>query len=74
MLSIRKARAEFTWAWQPNSFGELLDASGNLVRSFNTWDRSTLIGKYGPKFYHGESTKAVLNFAKGDRGLEIAAE
>ena len=74
MISIARAKAEFTWAWQPNSFGELLDASGNLVRSFNTWDRSTLISKYGAKFYHGEPTKAVLTFAKGDRGWEIAIE
>jgi hypothetical protein len=33
-----------------------------------------LIDKFNAKFYHGEPTKAVLYFARGDKGWQIAAE
>jgi hypothetical protein len=53
---------------------EMLDASGPLVKSFNTWDRGTLIDKYGVKFYHGAPTKATVAFARGDNGWKVSAE
>jgi hypothetical protein len=74
MLGMGRAKAEFAWAWAPNQVGEFLDASGPLVKSFSTWDRGTLIDKFNAKFYHGEPTKAVLYFARGDKGWQIAAE
>jgi hypothetical protein len=64
MNGIGRAKVEFTWEWQPNRIGEFFEASGPLVKSFNTWDRATLIDKYGAKFYHGQPTKATLLFAK----------
>jgi hypothetical protein len=73
-VAIGRATAEFSWAWEPNAMGELLDAAGPLVRSFNTWDRSRLISKYGVQFYHGEPTRVVMSFAKGDKTWQIAAE
>jgi len=51
----------------------MLDASGALVKSFNTWDRGTLIDKFNVKFYHGDPTKGTLYFARGDKGWQIAA-
>ena len=35
---------------EPGVMGEFLDASGPLVKSFNTWDRGTLIDKFNAKF------------------------
>ena len=72
MMGIGHATAEFTWTWEPNKMGELLDASGPLVKSFNTWDRATLIDKYGAKFYHGEPNKVTTEFVRGDKGWQIA--
>ena len=72
MTGMGRATAEFAWAWEPNQIGELLDAAGPLVKSFNTWDRGTLIDKYGAKFYHAEPTKAVIAFVKTDKGWQIA--
>jgi hypothetical protein len=73
-MGMGRAKAEFTWAWAPNQVGEMLDASGALVKSFNTWDRGTLIDKFNVKFYHGDPTKATLYFARGDKGWQIATE
>jgi hypothetical protein len=72
MTGMGRATAEFTWAWEPNKMGELLDASGPLVKSFSTWDRATLIDKYGAKFYHGEPNKVTTAFVRGDKGWQIA--
>lgn len=74
MTGMGRAKAEFTWAWEPNKMGELLDASGPLVKSFSTWDRATLIDKYGAKFYHGEPNKVTTNFIRGDKGWQISNE
>lgn len=68
MRGMGRATAEFLWAWEPNKVGELFDASGALVKSFNGWDRATLIEKYDAKFYHAEPIKAVMNFARSDKG------
>lgn len=74
MTGMGRATAEFTWTWEPNKMGELLDASGPLVKSFNTWDRATLIDKYGAKFYHSEPNKVTTNFVRGDKGWQISNE
>jgi hypothetical protein len=66
-----RARVEFTWAWEPNQRGEPLDAGGPLVKSFNTWDRRTLIDNHGAKFYHRDPTKAVMAFTREDKGRQI---
>jgi hypothetical protein len=52
----------------------MLDASGSLVKSFNTWDRGTLIDKYGVKFYHDAPTKAVIAFVRGDGEWKVSSE
>ena len=69
-----RAVVEFTWKWNPNKFGEMLDAAGPVVKGFNTWDRATLIDRYGAKYYHAEPQKAVLAFTKVDKGWQIVSE
>lgn len=74
MMGMGRAKADFDWAWAPNQMGELFDASGAMVKSFNTWERGTLIDKYGAKFYHAAPTKATMYFTKEDKGWQITAE
>ncbi len=74
MSSRDVAYVQFTWKWAPNELGEAFDASGPLVKSFNTWDRSTLIQKYSVAFYHEEPAQAALTFVRGDKGWKLAAE
>jgi hypothetical protein len=68
------ARVTYAWRWEPNQVGELFEASGSLVKSFNTWDRGALIQKYGANFYHGGPTQTSLPLLKGDKGWQIAPE
>lgn len=74
MLNTSHATAEITWDWKTTLMGDLLDAAGPVVRGFNTYDRATLIQKYGAAFYHGGSTKVVLAFNKTDKGWQISNE
>jgi hypothetical protein len=74
MVGPNEAKVEYTWKWQPNKLGEQFDASGPLVKNFNTWDRATLIQKYGADFYKGDPAKAVLTMVRTDKGWKIAAE
>lgn len=74
MQSPSRALVEYTWTWQTNKLGEMLDASGPMVKDFNTWDRATLIQKYGAAFYKEGPTKVVLALAKTDKGWQIAVE
>ena len=74
MLSSSKATVEYTWKWETNQAGELFDAAGPAVKAFNTWDRSTLIDKYGAHFYHDAPSKVTIALMKTDRGWQIATE
>jgi len=74
MTGMGRARVEFTWRWSPNKLGELLDAGGPLVKSFSTWDRASLIDKYGAKFYQGDPTKAAVNVVRDEGVWHIATE
>jgi hypothetical protein len=65
------AKVEYQWKWEPNSLGEIFDASGASVKSFNTWDRSKLIDKYGANFYHADPKKEAVLMNKGDTGWKI---
>ena len=74
MLTPSKATVEYTWKWETTKAGDLFDASGPAVKAFNTWDRSTLIEKYGANFYHAAPTKIVVGMVKTDKGWQIATE
>jgi hypothetical protein len=74
MINPSRAIVDFTWKWEPNQLGEVFDASGPLVKSFNTWERGTLIQKYGANFYHANPSRTTLALAKVGKRWEIAAE
>lgn len=75
MLSPTRATINMTWNWKTNTLGELLDAGSPMVKSFNTWDRATLIQKYGANFYHVAPTEVTLALAKSDSGVwQIATD
>jgi DNA-binding MarR family transcriptional regulator len=74
MLTPSKATVEYSWKWEPNPAGELFDAAGPAVKSFNTWDRAALIDKYGAHFYHAVPTKVALSLVKSDKGWQVGNE
>ena len=74
MNGVNDAIVEYTWKWVPNKLGDDFDAAGSLVKSFNTWDRATLIDKYGADFYHGDPTRASVNLVRTDKGWKVATE
>jgi hypothetical protein len=74
MISPSRAMVEITWKWEPNKLGNLFDASGSMVKDFNTWDRAILIQKYGADFYHADPTRVTLAMMKGDKGWQISNE
>ena len=74
MNSPSRASVEFVWKWEPNKLGNLFDASGSMVKGFNTWDRATLIQKYGANFYHSDPTHVVIALTKGNAGWQINNE
>jgi len=74
MLSPEKAQLDYTWKWEPTKGGEVLDAAGPAVKKFNTWDRSTLIDKFGAAFYSASPTKVTILVAKKDKGWTIVTQ
>jgi hypothetical protein len=66
MNSPTRATVIYSWKWEPNKLGNLFDATGPLVKSFNTWDRARLIDKYGANFYHADPTKVQIVLTKPD--------
>jgi hypothetical protein len=60
MVRPHIARVTYAWQWDPNRLGKEFDASGPLVKSFNTWDRSTLIKSYGVDFYGNAPSKVTV--------------
>jgi hypothetical protein len=60
MIRPHLARVTYSWQWDPNRLGKEFDASGDLVKGFNTWDRGTLIKSYGVNFYSAAPTKVAI--------------
>jgi hypothetical protein len=69
MIKPHLARVDYTWKWVPNRLGKEFDASGDLVHSFNTWDRGTLIKSYGVDFYSAAPSKASVVLAESKDGV-----
>jgi ribosomal protein L11 len=68
MINPHMAQVDYTWQWVPNRLGRDFDATGEVVKGFNTWDRQTLINTYGVNFYNAAPTKVriVLMQTKDD--------
>lgn len=73
-ISPSRSQVEFTWKWKPNEMGNVFDASGNLMKAFNTWDRGTLIQKYGADFYNADPQRMTVTLVKGSKGWQVATE
>lgn len=74
MTGVNTAVVEYTWTWVPNQFGDVFDVGGPLVKSFNLWDRQTLIDKYDAGFYHANPTRASLALVRTDQGWKTPRE
>lgn len=68
MVRPHLAQVEYTWKWAANRLGTEFDASSSLVKSFTTWDRSTLIKTYGVDFYGAAPTKASIVLMETNQG------
>ncbi len=60
MIRPHLARVAYSWQWEPNRLGKQFDATSDLVKSFNTWDRGTLINSYGVNFYSAAPTHVTI--------------
>jgi hypothetical protein len=65
-LSPTSSQIEYTWKWKPNDLGKDFDATGSAVKSFSTWERATLIQKYGVDFYSAEPIRETVRLSKKD--------
>jgi hypothetical protein len=73
MTETDHATVTYNWKWVPNSLGDAFDAAGPLVKSFNLWERQTLISKYQAAFYHGDATTSTLTLVRQDRQWKLPA-
>jgi len=73
MTGPNTARVEYVWKWAPTRVGEKFDASGALVKTFNSWERATLIKDYGVDFY-SEPKRASAFMIRSDKGWKIGQE
>ena len=69
MIRPHLARVTYSWQWQPNRLGKEFDASSDLVKGFNTWDRGTLIKSYGVDFYSAPPTHVTLILQETKDGI-----
>jgi hypothetical protein len=75
MVNPERATVQYIWKWEPNKVGNLFEVSGSMVKSFNTWERSTLIDKYGANYYHGDPTNVTVTLVKNqNKTWQIAVE
>ena len=75
MVNPERATVQYSWKWEPNKLGNLFEVSGSMVKSFNTWERATLIEKYGANYYHGDPTEVAVTLIKNqNRVWQIAVE
>jgi hypothetical protein len=68
MIKPHLAKVEYTWKWSPNRLGKEFDASGDLVKSFASWERATLIKSYGADFFTAAPTKTSIVLMEGNNG------
>jgi len=71
MSGVNNAVVAYNWRWIPNQLGDVFDAGGSLVKSFNLWERQTLINKYNADFYHGDPTRSTLVLARNGKEWKI---
>lgn len=60
MIRPHLARVDYSWKWVPNRLGQEFDAAGDLVKSFNSWDRATLIKDHGADFFNAPPARSSI--------------
>ena len=73
-IGVNTATVDYNWKWVPNQLGEVFDAGGALVKSFNTWDRQTLINKYEADFYNNGPAKSTIALVRSDSGWKVPGQ
>jgi hypothetical protein len=71
MTGDDQAKVTYTWKWVPEVLGDSFDAGGPLVKSFNLWERQSLISKYQADFYHGDATTSTLTLVRQGREWKL---
>ncbi len=71
MLGPDNATLDYSWKWVPNQLGNVFDAGGPLVKSFNLWERQTLINKYEVDFYNAGPSKSTIALVRSDHAWKI---
>ena len=66
------ATVQYNWKWSANQLGDVFDAGGSTLKSFNLWDRQTLINKYQADFYHGDPTRSNMGLMRNGKDWKIA--
>jgi len=74
MVGVNSATVDYNWKWEPNPLGVVFDAGGPLVKSFNLWERQTLINKYEVDFYNAGPAKSTLALARNGKTWKLAAQ
>jgi hypothetical protein len=73
-IGVNTATVDYNWKWVPSQLGNVFNAGGPLVKSFNTWDRQTLINKYEVDFYNGSPTRSTLALVRNGREWKVAGQ
>jgi hypothetical protein len=71
MIGPNSATVEYNWKWVPNQLGDVFDAGGSLVKSFNLWERQKLINKYEVDFYNAGPTKSTIALVRNGKEWKI---
>jgi hypothetical protein len=74
MKGPKLAEVQYTWSWDATKLGDLFDASGSTFGQMNTWDRATLIQKYGSDYYHTSPRQTTVSFVRNDKGWKLYTE
>ena len=72
MDGLARCIVEYSWKWEPNELGQSFDASGSAVKGFGTYERMSLIDKYGAAFYGAAPVKTTALLVKKDTGWEVS--
>jgi hypothetical protein len=74
MIGVNSATVDYNWKWVPNQLGNVFDAGGPLVKSFNMWERQTLINKYEVDFYNGSPRRSTLALVRNGQEWKIPGQ
>jgi hypothetical protein len=74
MIGVNSATVDYNWKWAPNQLGNVFDAGGPLVKSFNQWERQTLINKYEVDFYNASSARSTVAVVRNGKSWKLSSQ